>query len=152
MTRLPTLVAPPVTIPCVVLIAVIAGCVSAPPPPTAEDHAQPAHHPGAFLQAIDAIEDRAAVVGAGGDATARCEFADIVRWLPMLAADTELCRADWDRVQDISVALAGDIEAPGSRPPEGFFDRCREAVAGLRNVASKLPETSTAGRGPKDAT
>jgi hypothetical protein len=125
----------------VVAVAVtvtLAGCAAAPVAHEEEAHELPAHHPRTFRRAIDAIEQRGTSVAAGGDAASRRELADIVRWLPLLATDTELGRADWDRVQGISNALAADLAAPAAIPA-GFADRCREAVAGLREVAASLP-------------
>lgn len=114
-------------------ILLAAGCAS----PTAEheegSHALPPHHPGDFRRAVDAIERRGAALLAGrADAAARAEFADIARWLPELAADTELGRGDWERVAAVERALegfpAGDAAAALER-----------GVATLRGVAAALP-------------
>lgn len=134
----PPLAALMASVAVIAIAMTLAGCGGPPPGHDEEPHEPPAHHPRTFRRALDAIEGRSAAAAAG-DAAARRELADIVRWLPALAADTELGRADWDRVRSISVALSHDLDVPGGAAPAGFADRCREAVAGLRSLAAGLP-------------
>lgn len=141
----------PLVIPLVAAAATLAGCSAARVDPAAraaaahdeEAHALPPHHPRTFRRAIDEIERRSGIelrTAGGGDRPdprARHELHDILRWLPALAADTELGRAEWERVRAIALALAADLDAPAL--PDGSADRCREAVAGLRAAAATLP-------------
>lgn len=96
-------------------------------------HALPPHHPGTFRRAVDEIERRGAALLAGpADAAARAEFADIARWLPELAADTELGRGDWERVAAVERALEGF-------PADDAAAALERGVATLRGVAAALP-------------
>ena len=168
MTRSIRLLKFPLMVPLVAVAATLAGCSAAPVVPVAqatdkatqgeathdEAHALPPHHPRTFLRAIDEIERRCetavrdAAAGDRPDPRARREFDDILRWLPALAADTELGRAAWERVRSIAATLAADLDAPA--PPAGLADRCRAAVAGLRAAAAtlpRLPDDTTAPEG-----
>jgi hypothetical protein len=132
------------------LVVAFAGCaagpVAAPGSSEEEAHELPAHHPRSFRRAIDAIEERAPAVASGDAVAARRELADILRWLPMLAADTELGRGEWDRVRSIAIGLSAQLDAPGG--PPGFATSAREAVADLRAIADTLPAEPPA---PEDA-
>jgi hypothetical protein len=120
----------------VALVGMLAGCAAAPVAHEEDGHELPRHHPRTFRRAVDAIEERSAALSSASGA-ARSELADIVRWLPMLAADTELGRADWDRVRGMSLLLASEFDASVGRP--GVAPRWREAVTGLRAIADSLP-------------
>jgi len=69
-------------------------------------------------------------------------FHESVELLPELAAETDLCKADWDRVNAASKGLAaesarlGQTKAQPSDAAQAAFDT---AVKELEEIASKLP-------------
>jgi hypothetical protein len=117
-------------------ILLAAGCAARTAEHEEGSHALPPHHPGSFRRAIDEIERRGAAILAApagtADAAARAEFADIARWLPELAADTELGRADWERVAAVERALEGFPDGDAAAGLERW-------VAELRGAAAALP-------------
>ncbi len=100
------------------LLAVVAcsGCAGPVADGEEEAHTVPEHHPKTFQRAVIDIGQRGAVLTSGMlDASSResqrRQLLDIVRWLPELAADTELARRDWERVKDASVDLVRELES-----------------------------------------
>ncbi len=94
----------------------VAGCDSLEPELAAGDaeHHFPEHRPQNFTDGVRAVRSRLAKLSAEGAAQNRQQFArqgqelrDIIQWLPELAAETDLRKADWDRVHAASRRLAG---------------------------------------------
>ncbi|MBU6275670.1 MAG: hypothetical protein KGQ61_03445 [Planctomycetes bacterium] len=109
-----------VTLPIRVLVALAlgsAGCGRSVAPREVEEptHHRPAHHPGSLAAAPPAIRARAArLVAAPADAAAAtAELRDILRWIPQLAADTELPRGAWDDVAALAARGSARLAAPG---------------------------------------
>lgn len=97
------------------VFVLVTGCAGPAADHEEEAHAVPAHHPRTFRRAVAEIGRRGvALTTAGLDAASRererLELLDIVRWLPELAADTELGRRDWERVRDAARDLADGVE------------------------------------------
>ena len=83
------------------------------------EHGIPDHKPESFAAAVRRLVPQwkhlAAERRAGHQKHADAELAimlDVIRWLPELAADTELRKADWDRVQQLSKELESMVHAP----------------------------------------
>ncbi len=79
-------------------------------------HTLPEHHPRTFRRAVVDIGHRGGVLTSGMLEGPQWELQrqhalDIVRWLPELAADTELGRRDWERVNDASRTLARELQS-----------------------------------------
>lgn len=94
-----------------VLCAAPAGCSG---PESEEDHhlehVIPEHKPDGFADAVRELERRwTSLDGSPADADALQELADIVDWLPELAADSDLKRAQWEQVQQMTQQLSGII-------------------------------------------
>jgi hypothetical protein len=100
-----------------ILAAVMAGGCAGPAGDHEEDaHALPEHHPRTFRRAVVDIGHRGGVLTSGmleGPELElqRRQLLDVVRWLPELAADTELGRRDWERVNDAARTLARELES-----------------------------------------
>jgi len=100
-----------------ILAAVMAGGCAGPAGDHEEDaHALPEHHPRTFRSAVVDIGHRGGVLTSGmleGPELElqRRQLLDVVRWLPELAADTELGRRDWERVNDAARTLARELES-----------------------------------------
>ena len=81
-----------------------------------DDHHQPSHKPGDFPAALAALHERCSKVlksPVPKSPEAQKEFdqtRDIVGWLPELAADSDLSRAEWDRVNEQSKKLAESLD------------------------------------------
>ena len=118
-----------------ILAAVMAGGCAGPAGDHEEDaHALPEHHPRTFRRAVVDIAERVGVLTSGtleGPEweLRRRQLLDIVRWLPELAADTDLGRRDWERVNDAARTLARELES---------FADAGEQVAGRQKT---LPKT-----------
>lgn len=100
-----------------ILAAAMAGGCAGPAGDHEEDaHALPEHHPRTFRRAVVDIGHRGGVLTSGmleGPELElqRRQLLDVVRWLPELAADTELGRRDWERVNDAARTLARELES-----------------------------------------
>jgi hypothetical protein len=99
-----------------VAMAMSCGCARPAAEHDEEAHAVPAHHPRTFRRAVIDIGHRGTVLTSGMlDARSRererRQLLDIVRWLPELAADTELGRRDWELVNDAADSLARELDA-----------------------------------------
>jgi len=112
-----------------VALMLLAGCAATPPADEPHEHLLPAHYPADFRAAVAAVEERLPRL-ASGDVTERGEFRDIIGWLPQLAADTDMPRREWDRVQAAARALA---------TADGQAVDATAAVATLREVVAALP-------------
>lgn len=113
-------------------------------------HGIAAHHPESFAAAVEQLATRYKALMASlsdnspVDATiALQELKDIVRWLPELAGDSDLRRADWEQVQRLTLDLqqriepwqtANDAADPGAR------NHYEKIVAELRPLAEKSVE------------
>ena len=89
-----------------------------------------AHDLGDLEETDAAVEERLPGL-AGADDTTRSEFYDIVSWLPQFAADTDLSRREWDRVQAAAATLAAVAD--------GTDADTVAAVETLREVVTALP-------------
>ena len=105
-------------------------------------HALPEHHPRTFRRAVVDIGHRGGVLTSGmleGQQweLQRRQLLDVVRWLPELAADTELGRRDWERVNDAAGTLV--IRMVGSTRmgcPEEVMQEEAEFLSALGRVAT----------------
>lgn len=120
------------------LAAAMAGGCAGPAGDHEEDaHALPEHHPRTFRRAVVDIGHRGGVLTSGmleGSEweLQRRQLLDIVRWLPELAADTELGRRDWERVNDAARGLARELES--------FRDFGSEASSSQTTLSATLGE------------
>lgn len=73
------------------------------------EHVIPAHKPATFEEAVTQLRERRDQVELTAtserDPQELAELGDIIRWLPDIAADSELLRNDWEQVQRDSVRL-----------------------------------------------
>lgn len=131
------------------LAAVLTGCKASLEGSHPEHHA-PAHKPKSFAKAVDQLELRDPFRSPGSEQSGRsaqqAELLDIVRWLPELAAETDLRRPDWDVVQraslDLEQLVANGRESDAARTAAG--PRYQEAVGILRELLSRTgPELPT---------
>lgn len=113
-------------------------------------HAVPEHHPRTFRQAVIDMAHRGTVLTSGmldggSREIQRSHLLDIVRWLPELAADTEMGRRDWERVRDVARQLAGELEGFAGGSPEdasrlaGLTAMLESATKMLSAMESSLP-------------
>ncbi|CAK9029102.1 UPF0718 protein YcgR [Durusdinium trenchii] len=91
----------------VILLVVVTGCSDIEEPEHLE-HIIPAHKPSSFTSTVEQLAHRGPLVLEGNASPeARQELVDIVGWLPELAADSDLRRPEWERVQSMAQSLAG---------------------------------------------
>lgn len=78
-----------------------------------ERHGIPPHKPATFAAAWEALSQRLADPPHPETAAqAHAELLDIIRWLPELAAETDLPRAAWEQVQGLAQALEQAVHSP----------------------------------------
>ncbi|MFM7519595.1 MAG: hypothetical protein ACKO9B_03890 [Planctomycetota bacterium] len=131
------------------LLAALAGTLlpacSRPAPTTiGGDHAhqRPSHHPGTLAGAGPAIRSRTERLAGTEAAAARNELADILRWLPQLAADTELNRAAWDEVAALAARGSARLAAPGD--PAALAADLAATADRLAAIVATLPPGTAA--------
>lgn len=108
-----------------------------------DHHGIPAHKPKTFAAAIETLSDRVRGWPESGDGIDREELTivtDIVRWLPELAADTDLKRADWEQVLAISQRFD---EALGAKQID--VNMCQRFVDELRPLVTLVGDATTKG-------
>jgi hypothetical protein len=125
-----------------VAFGLAAGCGSG--AATEEDdhgsHASPAHKPASFADAVTETERRfgelAGPLSAEDRAKRLVELDDILRWLPELAGDTDLKRADWDAAKGLVDQL---VALRSAQPREGpFAASVKTQVAPLTKALGEL--------------
>lgn len=88
-----------------------------------EHHGIPPHKPATFTAAWEALSQRLSDPPHPETAAkAHAELLDIIRWLPELAAETDLPRAAWEDVQRLALALE---QAVHSATPDWAVARTR---------------------------
>lgn len=133
-----------------VMMAAVAGCRSDATTDAAMEHAheRPPHHPLRFRAAAPAIRTRALALAGPADTAARArdELLDILRWLPQLAADTDLGRKAWDEIASLAAADAARLVAGRTEGAAALADDL--AATALRIEA--LAATCDDGRGEEE--
>jgi hypothetical protein len=134
------------------------------------EHVDPAHRPADFPEAVARLlaghEAAAAALAAGRNDAAHDEhlpiLSDLARWLPEIAADSDLPEAAWNRVaqaastlQSVYESVHTTLDADGPVPPE----RLAQARAPLLELQGVLKGADPAwfepippvGDGPREA-
>jgi hypothetical protein len=97
------------------LLPLIAGCGSGGAHPESEHHV-PAHKPADFPAAVRRLQELHAEILAGArhraadEINAYDEMADIVKWLPELAADSDVPKEPWDQICSLAARLQSSLE------------------------------------------
>jgi hypothetical protein len=115
-----------------------------------DHHGIPAHKPKTFAAAIETLSDRLRGWPESGDGIDREELAivtDIVRWLPELAADTDLRRADWEQV----LAISGRFDE-GLSTKRIDLAACQRFTQELRPFLTLVDDATTKGAFNNEAT
>jgi hypothetical protein len=108
-----------------------------------EHHAAP-HHPSSFPAAVDELDRRFSELSTkppldvAHDQSAT-ELADIVRWLPELAADSDLKRADWEAANRLALELEKLLPAWLAAKPE----QKREALTTIQATLGELRQLAS---------
>lgn len=122
------------------------------------DHGIPDHKPASFAEAVQELprKQRLAVselkVGHLDHAQEAIQkLQDVIRWLPELAADTDLAEADWNAVQALSRQMETVVQSwptLSSQPPQQDVDLLADLIHQLKPFAEK---TNVAQNGPSDS-
>ena len=96
---------------------------------------RPAHHPESFPAAVESLKTRLPTLAAADDA-GRTEAAEIVGWMPELAADSDLTGAEWEPL----AAGARALESLLPRVAAGDAAALTEANAALDRLAGRVRE------------
>ncbi len=133
-----------------------------------ESHGVAAHKPHSFGEAVEALETRVIALSttdSAGDqegmSTKFAELADIVRWLPELAADSDLGRKDWTTAQGVAKRLETEMEGWSQRSTpltaaelQKFLDgvTALKPLIALSDRYRVTPQTHGGGAGAQGAT
>lgn len=138
---------------CAALLA--AGCGA-----QTEEHAEhrdPPHYPDGFVAAVErlraievAAREKRLIASAHPDGDVVREAADLVRWLPELAADTDLSRDDWNEMFTATSALRSEAvtwssqQADSGQDRTPFCARIAETLPGLEQHAATIQRQQAA--------
>lgn len=144
-----------------VAIAAVGPCLGCRRAPSSHDHHHlehhtPAHKPANLVAGAAAISRRWQMLEAIGDAGERStrlerwtELTDIIRWLPELAADSDMPEDSWNRVNSLSEQLLSRWEpaldrfaAGGDARPPRLADH-QPLLVELEKLAAEHPEQSS---------
>lgn len=145
-------------------LCLLVGCNSVTSGVTEEDtHQVPPHRPAGFVEAVSTIRDRLAKFqtnDAPFDREARgqqaSELKDIIQWLPELAAETDLRKADWENIHGTSKRMASRwaeiasrlVNRPAETDDAGLtaLERDLEALDRLAQTLSASTDLASGGR------
>jgi len=119
------------------LLLATAGCLSSSPEENEKlEHHVPAHKPLTFAAAVTELQTRCEEANAQELASTPEKFTellDVIRWLPELAGDSDLGRADWETVQRLSQRLEDLL--PPNRQADGQLTK---GLAAAREIIEEL--------------
>jgi hypothetical protein len=102
-----------------------------------QHHHVPPYKPHDLRSGVQSLRERCATLGEQRAHQDAPEFAsqlgeatDIAGWLPELAADSDLGRAEWDRVNEASKRLADSIEKLVKADSDDAVKRARQQIDG----------------------
>jgi hypothetical protein len=138
-------------------VAALAGCGHSLPTSDSASEAQggehehnPPHKPRDFPSGLAALHERFAQLFKTPDSQSLegdeefSKLVDIVGWIPELAADSDLNRAEWDRINERSKQLAREVDEfarPGSERARPRIQRQIETeLQALDDVVRRHPE------------
>ncbi|MCA8982902.1 MAG: hypothetical protein R3C12_01400 [Planctomycetaceae bacterium] len=102
-------------------------------------HEIPAHKPASFYRAADSLNKRWSVCD-NWSAEDRQQFVDIAGWLPELAAQTELSRLEWERVQELSQTLLAEVQNRQDKNVAATLTRLLTELADLAETAARVDQ------------
>lgn len=163
MTRLPAPGMPGLMVAvCLLgLLGSLGGCARPLGEAGEEDHLEhhvPPHRPADFAAGLREVRQRVAELDAGAGqpygaetATRVTELGEILEWLPDLALDSDIRRADWEQIHAISVSLLVDyrqaVAGRGGRPGEGLGRQFAQRLEQLSGLADRVREDPPPGEG-----
>lgn len=110
------------------------------------EHHDPPHFPGDFVVAVErlrsiqvAASKHEAISSAHPDGDVVLEAADLLHWLPQLAADSDLKRADWNEMYESTSKLRSDAASWRRSPKlELLVGPLKDALPGLERHAATI--------------
>lgn len=112
------------------LLSLLTGCAADKESEEEEAHHIPAHTPADLEKAIARIEiltnhlrDGSELADKPLEVTPQEELRDLVRWLPKLAAESDLNETDWNVVDQSTLPIIDRLWMPGKLPQDLFQDR-----------------------------
>jgi len=130
---------------CLLLLSLLVGCATEKESEEEEAHHIPAHTPADFEKAVARIEiltnhlrDGSELVDKPLEVTPQEELRDLVRWLPKLAAESDLNETDWNVVDQSTIAIIDRLWTPG-KPTEDLFQD-RTLLDQVASLPQKLAE------------
>lgn len=130
----------------------LTGCVEESASLHTDDHELPAHWPTDMADAADKIEERLVALESEGVSPSsigdldliRRELAELVEWVPVIAADTDLTEGQWKPIYDYSETIRRQMAAK-----DVSVQSCREDFEQLtkllRSSHSQFTSTITEG-------
>jgi len=76
------------------------------------EHVSPPHKPRAFPALVVALRERISALSRGNPSTEDLDqLSDVIRWIPELAAETDLRRKEWDVAAEVSRRLGIQLDS-----------------------------------------
>lgn len=126
------------------LLATLCGCQKG-AAEEEEAHHIPGHLPADFDQALTRVEqlvahlkDGVALEAMPAEVNVETELRDVVRWLPELAAQSDLKEADWNVVDGATIELIEQFSSEKA-PPEKWIGK-GETFAKIAELPERLAE------------
>lgn len=129
------------------LAALVAGCDTLEPELANDgaEHHVPEHRPQNFTDGVRAVHSRLAKFSADGAPENRQQFApeaqelrEIIQWLPELAAETDLRKTDWDRVQAVSRRLTARWDNVAASLADGSSAKVAPVISDMDGDLAEL--------------
>lgn len=107
------------------------------------EHHRPPHQPVDFVAAVQRLEELHEEFRDGPPRPAdvlplETELADILRWLPRMAADTDLPEAAWNRVQRAAAEASTVVQSVHAQPANQRRAAYREQAAAMAKWLEEL--------------
>jgi len=85
------------------------------------DHTVPAHWPNDVADSIVKMEERVTRLHNQPDQKTTSELADIIGWVPEIAADSELTEEEWAPLYEASTRLTNRVRSGGKQMNEALL-------------------------------
>jgi hypothetical protein len=123
------------------LLALLTGCGLAPDEDRHLEHVIPAHKPRSYAETVEQLDRRIQSLSDADSGSERItqleELGDIIRWLPELAADSDLRKPHWEQARDVAVRMQLHFEqiAPeGSEESAAAYEALMNEITELRKL------------------
>ena len=122
----------------------LTGCLASPDPGAEAEHHRPAHKPAEYPAAVARLRElheeilSGAVPRPSDQIEVHQELSDVVRWLPELAADSDLGKDAWDKIHATTQRMDAMLTPVRAAPPTERADAYRKQSVDLAACLGEL--------------